>query len=500
MKNKVILEGSYTFSVLPTEGISFSNIHFIGSVTINNFRADVFNKVFKNCDFEKLHIDGKDLELKDLFTKSKIDNLEIRNLRSVDENFLKGKQLKSLSLSLPSENIYLSNKFLSKTKVESLTLMSHQGSFEPSFICEDGFLSKQNIKKLNLINCVFLGKSLTKCTIKSVTASNLTINDKFMAGSNIESLSLYECSVDVNAFSTTLIQSLEAPCIKKIGPKFLKKQFNSKQPINLSFSVWKKYEDFKYLNGKIIGKLSFSSIYSGTENHLKGTVINIFRTELKHIMSKPSSPKTFSLTRFKQNAWIHMDYNHRLDLDIHTEGFVNGYCVYRDGYLAGYSNKKTVGEFTIYKLYNGNWHYNNAYLVSFNHNGIVVSSHSASIKEALQNINRKLSWDRFPDEILSMYKVDDKLTKDQCIELYKEVTNACTRGVEYFLEKAVLPVKEFYTIKEIEQHTRGEFGADRFRQYVEAVEMRGNPNGDPLEAFNKANPIYDFNGNMVKYI
>jgi len=485
MKNKVILEGDYTFSNLPTKGISFSNIHFIGSVTINNFSVDAFNKVFKNCDFEKLHIDGKDLELKDLFSKSKIDNLEVRNLRSVDENFLKGKQLKSLFLSLPSENVYLSNKFLSKTKVESLTLTSHQDSFE-QFICEDGFLSKQNIQNLSLNNCVFLGKALTKCTIKSVNASNLTINDKFMAGSNVESLSLYECSVDANAFSTTLIQSLEASCIKKIGPKFLKKQFNSKQPINLSFGVWKKYEDFKYLNGKIIDKLSFGLIYSGTENHLKGTVINTFCTTLKHTVSKPSSPKTFTLTRFKQNAWVHMSYINRLDLDIHTEGFDNGYCVYRDGYLKGYSDKKTIGEFTIYKLYNHPWHYKSAYLVSFNHNGVVVSSHDVSIKEALKNINRKLSWNRFSDEILSKYKVDDKLTKDQCIELYKEVTNACTRGVEYFLEKTVLPVKEFYTIKEIEQHTRGEFGSDRFSKYVEAVEKKRDKIEGPLEAFNKA--------------
>jgi len=491
MKNKVILEDSYTFSVLPTKGISFSNVHFMGKVIIYNFSVDAFNKVFKNCDFEDLHIDGKGLDLiKDLFSKNKINKLGVQNLRSVDENFLKGKQLKSLSLSLPSENIYLSNKFLSKTKVESLTLMSYQDSFEQLFICEDNFLSKQNFVKLDLTNCVFLGKALTKCTIKSVNASNLTINDKFMAGSNVESLSLYECVVDANAFSTTLIQSLEAPCIKKIGPKFLKKQFNSKQPINLSFGVWKKYEDFKYLNGKIIDNLSFSLIYSGTENHLKGTVINTFRAKLKHTVSKPSSPKTFTLTRFKQNAWIYMNYINRLDLDIHTEGFDNGYCVYRDGYLAGYSNKKTIGEFTIYKLYNGNWHYNNAYLVSFNHNGTVVSSHSNSIKQALENINRKLSWDGFPDEILSKYKVDDKLTKDQCIELYKEVTNACTRGVEYFLEKTVLPVKEFYTIKEIEQHTQGEWGSDRFRKYVKAVEMRDNPNGDPLEAFNKASASF----------
>ena len=487
MKNKVILEGDYTFSVLPTKGISFSNIHFIGSVTINNFSADTFNKVFKNCDFASLCIYGKDLEItKDLFSKSKIDNLEVRNLRSVDENFLKGKQLKSLFLSLPSENVYLSNKFLSKTKVESLTLTSHQDFFERSFICEDGFLSKQNIQNLSLNNCVFLGKALTKCTIKRVNASNLTINNKFMAGSNVESLSLYECSVDANAFSTALIQSLEASCIEKIGPKFLKKQFNSKQPINLSFGVWKKYEDFKYLNGKIIDKLSFGLIYSGTENHLKGTVINTFCTTLKHTVSKPSSPKTFTLTRFKQNALIHMRYIDRLDLDIHTEGFDNGYCVYRDGYLKGYSDKKTIGEFTIYKLYNHPWHYKSAYLVSFNHNGVVVSSHDVSIKEALKNINRKLSWNRFSDEILSKYKVDDKLTKDQCIELYKEVTNACTRGVEYFLEKTVLPVKEFYTIKEIEQHTRGEFGSDRFSKYVEAVEKKRDKIEGPLEAFNKA--------------
>ena len=487
MKNKVILDSSFAFPVLPRKGISFSNIHFLGMVTIHNFSADAFNKVFKNCDFANLCIYGKDLEItKDLFSKNRIDNLEVQNFRSVDENFLKGKQLKSLSLLFPSENIYLSNKFLSKTRVESLTLIAYNSDSEQSFICEDGFLAKQNIIKLSLTNCVFLGKALTKCTIKSVNASNLTINDKFMAGSNVESLSLYECSVDANAFSTTLIQSLEASCIEKIGPKFLKKQFNSKQPINLSFGVWKKYEDFKYLNGKIIDNLSFSLIYSGTENHLKGTVINTFRAKLKHTVSKPSSPKTFTLTRFKQNAWIHMRYINRLDLDIHTEGFDNGYCVYRDGYLKGYSNKKTIGEFTIYKLYNHPWRYNNTYLVSFNHNGVVVSSHDVSIKEALKNINRKLSWNRFSDEILSKYKVDDKLTKDQCIELYKEVTNACTRGVEYFLEKTVLPVKEFYTIKEIEQHTRGEFGSDRFSKYVEAVEKKRDKIEGPLEAFNKA--------------
>lgn len=223
MKNKVMLEGTFNFPTLPTKGLSFSNVYFLGSVTIHDFRVDVFNKTFKNCDFERLHIDGKGLELtKDLFSKNKINNLEVRDFRSVDENFLKGKQLRTLSLVFPSEKIYLSNKFLSKTRVESLTLMTYGLASEQLFICEDGFLAKQNITTLSLTNCVFLGRAVAKSTIKSFSGTNLTINDKFMAGSNVESLSLCECSVDANAFSTALIQTLEASCIEKIGPKFLK--------------------------------------------------------------------------------------------------------------------------------------------------------------------------------------------------------------------------------------------------------------------------------------
>ena len=56
---------------------------------------------------------------------------------------------------------------------------------------------------------------------------------------------------------------------------------------------------------------------------------------------------------------------------------------------------------------------------------------------------------------------------DEATVCYRVLTGACSFGVQDFLERKVKEPKDKYTIAEIIDLTRGEYGGDRFESFFE---------------------------------
>ena len=66
--------------------------------------------------------------------------------------------------------------------------------------------------------------------------------------------------------------------------------------------------------------------------------------------------------------------------------------------------------------------------------------------------------------------LDDELSYNDAIICYRLVTNACTPGIENFLETHLpKPHKEKYTIREIIELTKEEFGSYVFQDFFHCI-------------------------------
>lgn len=60
--------------------------------------------------------------------------------------------------------------------------------------------------------------------------------------------------------------------------------------------------------------------------------------------------------------------------------------------------------------------------------------------------------------------LDSVLTIEKAIEAYRVITGACAAGTRYFV-KSLSKVKQKYTIREICEITKGEYGAKEFADF-----------------------------------
>ena len=88
-----------------------------------------------------------------------------------------------------------------------------------------------------------------------------------------------------------------------------------------------------------------------------------------------------------------------------------------------------------------------------------IFSHGNNIREAKDDLIYKISERANLEEFKSL-KLDSVLAFDKCIQLYRIVTGACAFGVKQFIESHDIEHKP-YTVAEIIEKTKGQYGADR---------------------------------------
>ena len=105
-------------------------------------------------------------------------------------------------------------------------------------------------------------------------------------------------------------------------------------------------------------------------------------------------------------------------------------------------------------------------------NGYVVTdgnnywAHGYTLDEAKQDLLYKMSFrDKSEYEKLTL---DSELPYDEAIACYRVITGACQFGTKSYLEHRLpKPNKEKYTIREMIELTKGEYGGKEFREFFE---------------------------------
>ena len=93
-------------------------------------------------------------------------------------------------------------------------------------------------------------------------------------------------------------------------------------------------------------------------------------------------------------------------------------------------------------------------------------AHGSTLEEAKQDLLFKVNErDKSDYENLTL---DSELTFDESVVCYRVITGACSFGTQDYLEHRLpKPKKEKYTIKEMIELTKNEYGGDTFRQFFE---------------------------------
>ncbi len=131
-----------------------------------------------------------------------------------------------------------------------------------------------------------------------------------------------------------------------------------------------------------------------------------------------------------------------------------------DGILSKIVNKK--GD--VYKVINYN-ETKQSYLIKKEVSGKAYYSHGKTLKEAKDSIIFKIS-----DRDLTKWKhlkSSDKVTFEEAIQLYRDVTGACSEGTKYFVDQNKDKKKKSYLIKELIELTKEQYGSEIFIKYFE---------------------------------
>ena len=141
--------------------------------------------------------------------------------------------------------------------------------------------------------------------------------------------------------------------------------------------------------------------------------------------------KGFFEGKYKPNAWL--------------------YC---DGMLIHVKRKKTIGNYTYYvgKIPDMNVVYDGEYY-----------AHCKSLKSSILDLEFKKAKDRGADQYKDL-TLESVLPYDEAVVAYRIITGACQAGTQRFLN-GLTETKEKYTIAEIIEITKNQYGAATFKNF-----------------------------------
>ena len=125
-----------------------------------------------------------------------------------------------------------------------------------------------------------------------------------------------------------------------------------------------------------------------------------------------------------------------------------------DGILAHIKARKTIGAYTFYigKIKGKNVVDDGKYY-----------AHCKTFKEGVLDIAFKKSKDRGAEQYIRL-TLESELTFTEAVIAYRLITGACRAGTQQFLD-SVKEKKEKYTVAEIIEITKGQFGSTVFENF-----------------------------------
>lgn len=149
---------------------------------------------------------------------------------------------------------------------------------------------------------------------------------------------------------------------------------------------------------------------------------------------------------YLKNEIIHISHPSGLEF-LHVDGILSE-VIEKDGNV--YNVYNSINEPITYVVTDNNNHW----------------AHGGTLEEAKKDLRYKMSVrDKSEYEKLTL---DSELTFDEAVACYRVITGACRAGTQDYLEHRLpYPRKDTYTIREIIELTKNEYGGDTFREFFE---------------------------------
>ena len=144
---------------------------------------------------------------------------------------------------------------------------------------------------------------------------------------------------------------------------------------------------------------------------------------------------------------------------LHDGDYVPGRYLYADGILTHVKRKRTFGKYTFYQ---GKIRGRNVIFDGENY------AHCKTFKDGAHDLIFKKAKDRGAEQYKSL-TLDSEVAKDYAITMYRIITGACQAGTEQFLS-TIKEFKDKYTVRELIEITRGQYGAFTFEDFFKRGE------------------------------
>lgn len=93
-------------------------------------------------------------------------------------------------------------------------------------------------------------------------------------------------------------------------------------------------------------------------------------------------------------------------------------------------------------------------------------AHCSTFREGIEDLLFKAAKDRGAEQYKGL-TLDSVLSLNEAKTMYRVITGACRAGTQAFVESLGDKVKDHYTVREMIDVTKGQFGASRFREFWE---------------------------------
>ena len=149
--------------------------------------------------------------------------------------------------------------------------------------------------------------------------------------------------------------------------------------------------------------------------------------------------------------------NHTVKRLRHGE-YVPGKYLYADGILTHVKKKKKAGDYTVFvgKIPGHNVVFDGKHY-----------AHCRNFRDGVADLLFKSAIDRGADQYKGI-SLDDSFTVEELKTMYRIITGACQQGTQAFVD-GLKERKERYTIREAIKLTKGQYNAEKFKEFFEGA-------------------------------
>ena len=130
--------------------------------------------------------------------------------------------------------------------------------------------------------------------------------------------------------------------------------------------------------------------------------------------------------------------------------------IYADGILTHVRRRRKIGDYVFYQgripgrnvIFDGEYY-----------------AHCKTFRDGVVDLQFKRARERGADQYKGL-NLDSEVAKNEAITMYRVITGACRQGTEQFLS-TIETFKKTYTVQEIINITKGQYGGDTFARFFE---------------------------------